>query len=36
LTHDFQEAFTKWQKRGERRMRAEGDYFELSPNLVFG
>jgi hypothetical protein len=26
--HDFQEAFTKWQKRWERCIRAEGDCFE--------
>jgi phosphoribosylformylglycinamidine (FGAM) synthase-like enzyme len=26
--HDFQEAFKKWQKRWERRIRVEGDYFE--------
>jgi hypothetical protein len=23
--HDFQDAFKKWQKRWERRMRVEGD-----------
>jgi hypothetical protein len=27
--HDFQEAFKKWQKRWERCIRAEGDYFEV-------
>jgi hypothetical protein len=26
--HDFQDAFKKWQKRWERRIRAEGNYFE--------
>jgi hypothetical protein len=26
--HDFQNAFTKWQKRWERCIRAEGDYIE--------
>jgi hypothetical protein len=26
--HDFQDAFTKRQKRWERCIRAEGDYFE--------
>jgi hypothetical protein len=26
--HDFQEAFKKWRKRLERRIRAEGNYFE--------
>jgi hypothetical protein len=26
--HDFQDAFKKWQKRWELRLRAEGDYFE--------
>jgi hypothetical protein len=26
--HDFQDAFKKWQKRWERCIRAEGDYFE--------
>jgi hypothetical protein len=26
--HDFQEAFKKWQKRWERYIRAEGDYFK--------
>jgi hypothetical protein len=26
--HDFQDAFTKWQKRWERCIRAEWDYFE--------
>jgi hypothetical protein len=25
--HDFQDAFTKWQKRWERCIRTEGDYF---------
>jgi hypothetical protein len=25
--HDFQNTFTKWQKRWERCIRAEGDYF---------
>jgi hypothetical protein len=25
--HDFQEAVQKWQKRWERLVRAEGDYF---------
>jgi hypothetical protein len=26
--HDFQNAFKKWQKRWERCIHAEGDYFE--------
>jgi hypothetical protein len=26
--HDFQDAFKKWQKRKERCIHAEGDYFE--------
>jgi hypothetical protein len=26
--HDFQDAFTKWQKRWERCVRAEGNNFE--------
>jgi hypothetical protein len=26
--HDFQDAFKKWQKRWERCICAEGDYFE--------
>jgi hypothetical protein len=26
--HDFQDAFRKWQKCGERCISAEGDYFE--------
>jgi hypothetical protein len=26
--HDFHDAYIKWQKRWERRMRVEGDYFE--------
>jgi hypothetical protein len=26
--HDFQDAFRKWQKRWERCIRAEGNYFE--------
>jgi hypothetical protein len=26
--HNFQDAFTKWQKRWERCIHAEGDYFE--------
>jgi hypothetical protein len=26
--HDFQDAFKKFQKRWERCIRAEGDYFE--------
>jgi hypothetical protein len=26
--HDFQDAFKKWQKRQERCIRAEEDYFE--------
>jgi hypothetical protein len=26
--HDFQDAFKKWQKRWERCIRVEGDYFE--------
>jgi hypothetical protein len=26
--HDFQDAFTKWQKRWKQCIRAEGDYFE--------
>jgi hypothetical protein len=26
--HDFQNAFTKWQKRWERCIRVEGDYCE--------
>jgi uncharacterized protein (DUF1919 family) len=26
--HSFQDAFKKWQKRRERRVREEGDYFE--------
>jgi hypothetical protein len=26
--HDFQDAFEQWQKRWERRIRANGDYFE--------
>jgi hypothetical protein len=26
--HDLQDAFTKWQKRCKRCIRAEGDYFE--------
>jgi hypothetical protein len=26
--HNFHDAFTKWQKRWERCIRAEGDYFE--------
>jgi hypothetical protein len=26
---DFQDAFKKWQKRWERCIRAEGDYFEF-------
>jgi hypothetical protein len=25
--HDFQDAFTKWQKRWERCIWAKGDYF---------
>jgi hypothetical protein len=25
--HDFQDAFRKWQKRWERGIRAEEDYF---------
>jgi hypothetical protein len=25
--HDFQDAFKKWQKLWERRIRAEGNYF---------
>jgi hypothetical protein len=27
---DFQDAFTKWKKRWERCIRAEGDYFEVA------
>jgi hypothetical protein len=27
--HDFQDAFTKWQKRWEQWIRAEGDYFQV-------
>jgi hypothetical protein len=27
--HDFQDALKKWQKRWERCIRAEGDYFEV-------
>jgi hypothetical protein len=26
--HDFQDSFKKWQKRWERCVRAEGDYFK--------
>jgi hypothetical protein len=26
--HDLQDAFKQWQKRWERCIRAEGDYFE--------
>jgi hypothetical protein len=26
--HDFQDAFKKWQRRWERCIRAEGDYFK--------
>jgi hypothetical protein len=26
--HDFQDAFKKWQKCWERRIRTEGHYFE--------
>jgi hypothetical protein len=26
--HNFQDAFKKWQKRSERCIRAEGDYFK--------
>jgi hypothetical protein len=26
--HDFQDALKKWQKRWERCIRAEGDYFK--------
>jgi hypothetical protein len=26
--HNFQDAFKNWQKRRERHMRAEADYFE--------
>jgi hypothetical protein len=26
--HDFQDAFKKWQKRWERCIRAEAEYFE--------
>jgi hypothetical protein len=26
--HDFQDAFTKWQKHREWCIRVEGDYFE--------
>jgi hypothetical protein len=26
--HDFQDAFKNWQKRWERCIHAEGDYFE--------
>jgi hypothetical protein len=38
--HDFQDAFKKWQKRWERCIRSEGDYFksdgdQQGPRLVF-
>jgi hypothetical protein len=38
--HDFQDAFKKWQKRWERCIHAEGDYFRgwwwaVGPKLVF-
>jgi hypothetical protein len=26
--HDFQDAFRRWQRRWERCIRAEGDFFE--------
>jgi hypothetical protein len=34
--HDFQDAFQKWQKRWERRVPAEGDYYlrPVGPKLV--
>jgi hypothetical protein len=34
--HDFQDAFTIWQKRWERCIRAEGDYFKGDGGQYFG